>query len=110
MFLASPTLEGIQITIYLLIEVVEYLLDQGMSFVLSERFCQDLVKDYFGNQHCMGRRSDNPDIYHFAYNNNTIQIQRNISHICGNKRARCSKKMAWEGTSDEKVSKWHKTK
>ena len=46
MFLVWQTFEGTQITIFLLIEVVKHLLDQGMPFVLSERFCQDLVEDY----------------------------------------------------------------
>ena len=67
MFLVWQTFEGTQITIFLLIEVVKHLLDQGMPFVLSERFCQDLVEDYFGNQRYMVRHSDNPDINQFGY-------------------------------------------
>ncbi|KAK3727599.1 hypothetical protein QZH41_005923 [Actinostola sp. cb2023] len=47
-----------------------------MEFVLTERFCQDPVEEYFGKQRKIGRRSDNPDIHRFGYNNNTIRIQR----------------------------------
>ena len=72
MFLVWQTFEGTQITIFWFIEVVKHLLDQDMLFVLSEKFCQDLVEDYFGNQRCMVRHSDNPDINQFGYSNNTI--------------------------------------
>ena len=37
MFLSWQTLEGIQITIFLLMEVVEYLLEQGMSDFYNSR-------------------------------------------------------------------------
>ena len=91
MFLAWQTFEGIQITIFSLIEMVKYLLEQGMPFALSERFCQDSVEDLFYRR-CMGRCSDNPDINQFDYNNNAIQIQRNVSHTSGNSRGRYDKK------------------
>ena len=55
-----------------------------MEYVLSERFCQDPVEEYFGNQRMLGRRCDNPDIRTFGYNDNTIRIQRRISLDSGN--------------------------
>ena len=39
-----------------------------VDFVLTERFCQDPVQEYFGNQHKLGRRTDNPDIWQFGAN------------------------------------------
>ena len=51
-----------------------------MEFVLTERFCQDPVEEYFGNQRGLGRRSDNPDLKTFGYNDNTIRIQRVVTH------------------------------
>ena len=49
-----------------------------MQYVLTERFCQDSVEEYFGNQRKFGQRIDNPEIA-FGYNNNTIRVQRAVS-------------------------------
>ena len=76
-----------------------------MPYVLTERFFQDPLEDYFGNQRTLGRRSDNPDIQQFGYNNNAIRIQRNVSHASGNTRGRFNKKRAWENISEDKVPK-----
>ena len=59
-------------TTFSAIEETKFLLEEGMEFVLTERFCQDLVEEYFGNQRKLGRRTDNPDICAFGYNNNSI--------------------------------------
>ena len=47
MFLSLQTYKGLQITVHSLIEAVKFLLSEGMEFVLSERFCQDLLEEYF---------------------------------------------------------------
>ena len=49
-----------QITTLASIEATKFLLTEGFDFVLTERFCQDPVEEYFGNQRKLGRRSDNP--------------------------------------------------
>jgi hypothetical protein len=67
MFLYWQKYEGFEITVHSAIECTRFLLQEGMEFVLTERFCQDLV-EYFGNQRKLGRRSDNPDIHQFGYN------------------------------------------
>ena len=41
---------------------VKFLLGEGMEYVLLERFCQDVLEEYFGNQRKLGVRNDNPDI------------------------------------------------
>lgn len=46
MFISWQTFEGLQITVFSIIEVVKYLLSQGMEFVLTERFCQDPAEEY----------------------------------------------------------------
>ena len=56
-----------------------------MEYVLTERFCQDPVEEYFGDQ---SRRCDNPDLRAFGYNDNTIRIQRHVSLDTGNTRGR----------------------
>ena len=75
MFLSWQTYEGFKITVHSVTEVVRFLLEEGMEFVLTERFCQDPVEEYFGKQRQLGRRSDNPDIRQFGYNSNTIRIE-----------------------------------
>ena len=86
MFVSWQTHEGVQITVHSLVEATKFLLSQGMEYVLSERFCQDPVEEYFGSQRMLGSRCDNPDIRTFGYNDNTIRIQRHISLDSGNTR------------------------
>lgn len=103
MFISWQTYEGFKITVYSVIEATKFLLEEGMEFILTERFCQDTVEEYFGNQRKLGRRSDNPDIRAFGYNNNAIRIQRQISCQSGNTRGRKDKKRAWEQITDDPV-------
>lgn len=110
MFLSHQTYEGLQITTFAMIEAVKFLLAERMPYVLTERFCQDSVENYFGVQRSLYRRSDNPDLKQFGYNNNTIQIQRNVSHTSGNTRGRFDKKRAWESISNDKIPKRHTKK
>ena len=87
-FLSWQTFEGFKITVHSVIEATEFLLEEGMEYVLTERFCQDLVEEYFSNQRKIGRRKDNPDVYSFGYHDNTIRIQTTISCQSGNTRGR----------------------
>ena len=82
------------------IEATKFLL-QGMEFVLTERFCQDSQKEYFGCQRKLGRHSDNPDIKTFGYNDNTIRIQRSVSCQSGNTRGRRDRSKAWLNVTDD---------
>eukprot|EP00794_Sanderia_malayensis_P001918 gene1918-2175_t len=75
MFISRPTHEGLQITTYSVIEATKYLLNNGFDFVLTNRFNQDMVEEYFGRQRSLGRRSDNPTIWQFGYQDNTIRMQ-----------------------------------
>ena len=82
------------ITVHSVIEAIKFPLQEGMEFVLTEHFCQDPVEEYFGKQRKIGRRSENPDIRMFGYNNNTIRIQRSVSCQSGNTRGRKDKRKA----------------
>lgn len=86
MFISRQTYEGFKITVNSAIEATKFLLCEGMEFVLTERFCQDTLEEYFGSQRKLGRRNDNPDIRTFGYNSNTIRIQRTVSCQSGNTR------------------------
>ena len=90
--------------------LTKLLLQESIEFVLTERFCQDPVEEYFGNQRKLGRRSDNPDIRQFGYNANTIRIQRSVSCQSGNTRGRKDKRREWEQVTDAKLPCRKKTK
>ena len=47
--------EGLQTTTLDAIEATKFLLSEGFDFALTERFCQDPVEEYFGNQIKLGR-------------------------------------------------------
>lgn len=85
MFISWQTFERFKITSYSTIEVVRFLLREGFDYVLTERFCQDVLEEYFGYQRGMGRRADNPSLKGFGYNANAIAIQGQLaSMIQGN--------------------------
>eukprot|EP00795_Rhopilema_esculentum_P002185 gene2186-17776_t len=76
---------------------------QEVDFVLTERFCQDPVEEYFGNQRKLCRRNANPDIRQVGRNANTICTQRSISCESGNTRGRKDKSRSWWNVSDDPV-------
>jgi len=96
MFPSWQTHEGCKITTHSVIGATKFLLNEEMEFVLTERFCQDAVEEYFGNQRKLGKRCDNPDIRMFRYNDNSLRIQRSVSFQSGNIRGRRDKRRAWE--------------
>ena len=87
MFLSWQTYEGIQVTVNSFTEVCRYLLQNGVSYVLSERFCQDDLENYFGRQRSLGGRQDMPNVRNTGYNDNTIKTQYSVRPIAGNVRA-----------------------
>ena len=84
MFISKQTHVGIQTTVPSLVECVKFLLSNGMPYVLTERFNQDNVEEYFGQQRSIGRRCDNPTMQQFGYNANIIRTQRFVSARTGN--------------------------
>ena len=84
MFNSLQTYEGIQITIHLFKEGCRFLLENGVPYILSERFCQDDLENYFGRQRAIGSRRDNPTVRDAGYNDNTIKSQYSIRSIVGN--------------------------
>lgn len=105
MFISWQTYEGLQITSYSVVEATKFLLNEGVEYVLTERFCQDPIEEYFGSQRKHGRRCDNPDIRMFGYNDNNIRIQRSISCQSGNTRGRKDKSKAWVNVTDDPLPK-----
>eukprot|EP00112_Aurelia_sp_Birch-Aquarium-sp1_P016687 Seg3808.2 transcript_id=Seg3808.2/GoldUCD/mRNA.D3Y31 product="DNA transposase THAP9" pseudo=true protein_id=Seg3808.2/GoldUCD/D3Y31 len=87
MFISWQTYEGLQLTTHSVIELTKYLLSHGVPYVLTERFCQDPLENYFGRQRSMGRRKDNPSLRDFGFNDNSIRNQKMFHPIAGNCRA-----------------------
>eukprot|EP00112_Aurelia_sp_Birch-Aquarium-sp1_P000666 Seg1064.2 transcript_id=Seg1064.2/GoldUCD/mRNA.D3Y31 product="Transposable element P transposase" protein_id=Seg1064.2/GoldUCD/D3Y31 len=108
MFISNQTFVGLKTTILAVVECVRYLLSSGMPYVLTEKFNQDNAEEYFGRQRAMGRRSDNPTIYQFGYNANTIRIQRSIRTVSGNTSGKYSglkKKSSWYNVDSGALAK-----
>ena len=78
MFIAWQTYEGLKLITYSLIDVTKLLLRSGARYILTNRFCQDPVEEYFRRQRGLGRRCDNPSIRDFGSNANKLRIQRSI--------------------------------
>lgn len=110
MFLSWQTYEGLQITTHSVVKATKFLLNEGVQYVLTERFCQDPLEEYFGNQRKLGRRNDNPDLKQFGYNNNTIRVQRAVSCQSGNTHGRKDRDRSWVNVSDDPVPKKKKNK
>ena len=53
-----------------------FLLQNNVKYVLTERFCQDPLENYFGQQRAIGARKDNPSIRDFGFNDNSIRNQK----------------------------------
>ena len=76
MFLSHQTYEGILVTANSVIECVEFVLQDGMKFVLTERFNQDFAEENFGQHQGVGRRRDNPSLFQFGYDSNGLRTTR----------------------------------
>ncbi|XP_047124807.1 uncharacterized protein LOC124807192 isoform X3 [Hydra vulgaris] len=112
MFISLQTYEGLHITVNSLIEVTKFLLTSGIPFVLTERFTQDVLEEYFGRHRSLGRRNDNPTLIQLGYQSNAIRMQRSVAPVTGNTiGAHIQKrKVSWRIASDEPLGKRCKSK
>ena len=59
MFISWQTYEGLKITVNSIIECLQFLRrNNDNTYILTERFCQDPLKNYFGRQRAIGSRKD----------------------------------------------------
>ena len=84
MFISWQTFEGLKITVHSIIEAVKFLLQHHVKYVLTERFCQDPLENYFGQQRAIGARKDNSSVRVFGFNDNSIRNQKIFRPIAGN--------------------------
>ena len=47
----------------------------GVSYLLSEKFCQDPVESLFGKQRACGGRNENPTVKQFLDNTVSLRVQ-----------------------------------
>ncbi len=67
-------------TVYSFVEMTRYLLKQKPGlFILSERFNQDPLESFFGQQRARGGRCDNPNVKRFLENSQAIRVQRSLA-------------------------------
>ena len=112
MFLSVQTYKGLQITVKSVVQLTRFLLSEGLEGVLTERFCQDDVEEYFGYQRAQGRRSDNPTAAEFGYNDLRISVLRDIAPAAeGNVAGRhFGPRTKWHTVSEEPLPKGSKKK
>ena len=91
MFITScQTYEGLNISINSIIEDTQFFLWQQVKYALTERFCHDLLENWFGKQRSLGSRKDNPSMADFGYNNNAIRNQKNFKRTTNSNVANSS--------------------
>ena len=84
------------------------MLQSGMRYVLTEKFSQDILEQYFGLQRACGIRADNPTLYQFGYNDNGIRMKGNLakSRVQGNTKGGQKKsKHSWFDVDNEQLPK-----
>ena len=68
-------------TVLSLKAVVPYLLNNGMKYVLSEKFSQDDIENYFGKQRAIRRGKDNSNVRDAGYNDSMIKSQFSVQPV-----------------------------
>ncbi len=107
MFISLQTFEGLKLTSYSVIEATQFLLQNGLDFVLTNRFNQDIVEEHFGRQRSFGRCSDNPTLQQFGFNENTIRMQRSVVPVTGNTKGghRQKRQVSWSHVDNSYLKK-----
>ena len=77
-FISWQTYEGLKMTVNSLIEVTQFLLNAGFTYVLPGKCNQDDLENYFGKQRAIGSRRENPTVYQVGYGDNIIKSQFSI--------------------------------
>lgn len=94
MMISQETIEGLKMAVYSFIELGRYLLSQKSGlFILSERFNQDPLEAFFGQQRSRGGRNDNPNVKQFLENAQAIRVQRSLAIGCSRNVKRCRAKL-----------------
>ena len=57
-----------------------------VKYVLTERFCQGPLENFFGRKRSKGRRKDNPNLRTFGYEDNALHNSKISRPISSNSR------------------------
>ena len=87
MFISQQINERFNITINSIIIEVTFLLQHEASYVLTERFCQNSLVNYFGQQPSLGAGKNNPSFSDFGFKDNVIRNQEVCRPSASNIRA-----------------------
>jgi hypothetical protein len=80
MLLSKETRNGLKMTTLAFTELAPRLLAvPGVQFLLSERFSQDSLENFFGQQRSRGSYSDNPTVDQYLSNVNTLRIVQELN-------------------------------
>ena len=80
MFISWQTFEGLKIAVHSIIEAVKFLLQHYVKYVLTEKFSQDPLEIYLGQQKAIGAQKDNPSIHDFRFNDDYFLIPASIEN------------------------------
>ncbi|XP_071502692.1 uncharacterized protein [Diadema antillarum] len=73
--LSKQTLHGLQLTVRSFVTLAKQMLTEpGVQYILSEKFSQDPLEEYFSKQRGIGGRHDNPSVSQFGSNMQTLQV------------------------------------
>ena len=95
--LSEQTFEGIQTSVYSLIECTKFLSNHGFQYVLTNKFNQDPLEEHFGRHRALARRSTNPTLHTLGYQENKLRIQRSIATLITPKGNVSGRKCKHEG-------------
>ena len=90
MMLSHQTVEGLEITVRSVVELVHFLLDNGVSYVLTSFFNQDVLEQHFGYIRKKGGAHDNPNVVEAgrALNEQCLMHTHDFEQIRGNVRGK----------------------
>ena len=67
-------------TVKSFVELAKYLLEQdGVQYILSERFNRDPIEEFFGQQRGHGGSCDNPSVDQFLKNTVSLRVQGSVT-------------------------------
>ena len=79
---------------YSLSEMIRFLLShEKVKFVLTKRFNQDPLENFFGQQRARGQRNDNPSVSQFLENTQALMLQKSLA-VGGSSSIRKRKEMS----------------
>ena len=63
-----------------MVEIIPLLLKvKGVKYMLTEKFCQDPLENFFGKQRMKGGSNNNPNVATFLKNTASLRIQGSVA-------------------------------